>query len=86
MDGVAHRPLEVELKYRMSGVAAGERLLAMDELAGLWALGPATDVLQEDRYLDTPDAALAAAGYAGRLRSTDGRRSKWSWMTRRGTL
>ena len=72
MDGVAHRPLEVELKYRMSGVAAGERLIAADELAGLRALGPATDVLQEDRYLDTPDAALAAAGYAGRLRSTDG--------------
>jgi CHAD domain-containing protein len=72
MDGIAQRPLEVELKYRMSGVGAGERLLAADELAGLWALGPATDVLQEDRYLDTPDAALAAAGYAGRLRSTDG--------------
>ena len=71
MDGIAQRPLEVELKYRMSGVAAGERLLAADELAGLRALGPATDVLQEDRYLDTPDAALAAAGYAGRLRSTD---------------
>jgi CHAD domain-containing protein len=72
MDGIAQRPLEIELKYRMSGVGAGERLLAADELAGLWALGPATDVLQEDRYLDTPDAALAAAGYAGRLRSTDG--------------
>ena len=71
MDGIAQRPLEVELKYRMSGVAAGERLLAADELAGLWALGPATDVIQEDRYLDTPDAALAGAGYAGRLRSTD---------------
>jgi CHAD domain-containing protein len=71
MDGIAQRPLEVELKYRMSGVAAGERLLVADELAGLWALGPATDVLQEDRYLDTPDAALAAAGYAGRLRSTE---------------
>ena len=71
-DGIAHRPLEVELKYRMRGVGAGERLLAADELAGLWAIGPATDVLQEDRYLDTPDAALAAAGYAGRLRSSDG--------------
>jgi len=71
MDGIADRPLEVELKYRMSGVAVGERLLAADELAGLRALGPANDVLQEDRYLDTPDAALAAAGYAGRLRSTE---------------
>ena len=71
MDGLAHRPLEVELKYRMSGVAAGERLLASDELAGLHAHGPAVDVLQEDRYLDTIDAALARAGFAARLRSTD---------------
>jgi CHAD domain-containing protein len=71
MDGVANRPVEVELKYRMSGAAAGERLLASDELAGLHAHGPAVDVLQEDRYLDTIDAALARAGYAARLRSTD---------------
>jgi CHAD domain-containing protein len=71
MDGVANRPLEVELKYRMTGVAAGERLLASDELAGLHAHGPAIDVLQEDRYLDTIDAALARAGFAARLRSTD---------------
>src|SRR5690242_12674277 len=49
MDGIAQRPLEVELKYRMTGVAAGERLLAADELAGLHAHGPAVDVLQEDR-------------------------------------
>jgi CHAD domain-containing protein len=71
MDGVADRPMEVELKYRMSGAAPGERLLASDELAGLHAHGPAVDVLQEDRYLDTIDAALARAGYAARLRSTD---------------
>ena len=65
-------PLEVELKYRMSDDRGpGERLLAADELAGLSALGPPTDVLVEDRYVDTPDAALAEAGYAGRLRSSE---------------
>jgi CHAD domain-containing protein len=70
-EGLAPTPVEVELKYRMSSVAPGERLLAADELAGLRALGPATDMRNEDRYLDTPDASLAAAGYAGRLRTTD---------------
>jgi len=66
-----HRPLEVELKYRMTDAGPGERLLSADELAGFTALGPAETVHQEDRYLDTPEAALAAAGYAGRFRSTD---------------
>ncbi|HEU0244998.1 MAG TPA: CYTH domain-containing protein, partial [Candidatus Limnocylindrales bacterium] len=70
-EGLAPAPVEVELKYRMRSVGPGERLLASGELAGLSALGPAVDVLNEDRYLDTPDAALAAAGYAGRLRSAD---------------
>ncbi len=65
------RPMEVELKYRMTDVATGERLIGADELAGLGALGPIATVYNEDHYLDTPDAALAAAGYAGRLRSTE---------------
>ena len=63
-------PLEVELKYRMTDVATGERLLATDDLAGFAATGPAETVRHEDRYLDTDDGALEAAGYAGRLRST----------------
>ncbi len=62
--------LEVELKYRMTDVATGERLLAADDLAGFAATGPAETVRHEDRYLDTDDGALEAAGYAGRLRST----------------
>ncbi len=64
------RPTEVELKYRMTDVATGERLLAADELAGFAATGPTETVRHEDRYLDTEDGALEAAGYAGRLRST----------------
>ncbi len=63
-------PLEVELKYRMTDVGTGERLLATDDLAGFAATGPAETVRHEDRYLDTDDGALEAAGYAGRLRST----------------
>ncbi len=62
-------PIEVELKYRMTDVATGERLIAAEDLAGFGALGPATTVHNEDRYLDTPDGALAAAGYAGRIRT-----------------
>ncbi len=64
------RPTEIELKYRMTDVATGERLLAADELAGFGAQGPTEIVHHEDRYLDTADGALEAAGYAGRLRST----------------
>ena len=62
-------PIEIELKYRMTDVATGERLIAAEDLAGFGALGPATTVHNEDRYLDTPDGALAAAGYAGRIRT-----------------
>jgi CHAD domain-containing protein len=63
-------PLEIELKYRMTGAATGDRLLAADDLAGLTAAAPAETVVHEDRYVDTPDGALAAAGYAGRFRSS----------------
>ncbi|HEY4752631.1 MAG TPA: CYTH domain-containing protein, partial [Candidatus Limnocylindrales bacterium] len=64
-------PMEVELKFRMTDAATGDRLIAGDELAGFTALGPAETSNVEDRYVDTPDGALAAAGYAGRLRSDD---------------
>ncbi len=63
-------PIEIELKYRMTDVSTGERLLAADDLAGFTALGPAETVFHEDHYVDTADRALAAAGYAGRLRTS----------------
>ncbi len=66
-------PMEVELKYRMTDVATGERLLAADDLGGFTAAGPIETIHHDDRYVDTADGALAAAGYAGRLRtSADG--------------
>jgi CHAD domain-containing protein len=71
-DGPVPVPMEIELKYRMTDAATGERLLALDELAGLAALASTVTVLNEDRYVDTADGALAAAGYAGRLRTSAG--------------
>lgn len=72
-DASGGSPVEVELKFRMTDTAAGDRLLGLDDLAGFTARGPVATVVHEDRYLDTPDGALATAGYAGRLRAgTDG--------------
>ncbi|HEY5630039.1 MAG TPA: CHAD domain-containing protein [Candidatus Limnocylindrales bacterium] len=68
----AARPMEIELKFRMTDAATGERLLAGDELGGFTALGPGRTADIDDRYVDTAEGALARAGYAGRLRSGDG--------------
>ncbi len=65
-------PVEVELKFRMSDAATGERLIAGEEIDGFSALGPAETVRIEDSYVDTADGSLLAAGYAGRLRTGDG--------------
>ncbi len=71
-DGPATHPIEVELKYRMTEASTGARLIAADDLAGFTALDAAQTIRQDDRYLDTPDGSLAAAGYACRLRASDG--------------
>ena len=62
------RPLEVELKYRLKSVAAGERYLSAHDVAGLRASSPTRTTQLEDRYVDTADGALARAGFAARLR------------------
>jgi CHAD domain-containing protein len=72
MTANAAQPIEVELKFRMTDAATGDRLIAGDELAGFRALGPVETVQVEDGYLDTVDGTLTAAGYAARLRSGDG--------------
>jgi CHAD domain-containing protein len=60
---------EIELKYRVTDPATGERLLAADELGGLQATGGRARAIQlEDRYVDTRDGALSRAGFAVRLR------------------
>ncbi len=70
--GADDAPVEVELKYRMSAPAVGDRLLALDELAGLAARGLVRTLEIEDRYMDTPAGELAAAGYVARLRTGKG--------------
>ncbi|HTC85455.1 MAG TPA: CHAD domain-containing protein, partial [Candidatus Acidoferrum sp.] len=66
------RPVEIELKYRVRDVAAGERFLAADTLGPFKASSGARTAQHEDRYLDTSDGALARAGFAARLRQTNG--------------
>ena len=64
--------MEVELKYRLLDIAAGERFLAAETLGPFRAVSAARAAQHEDRYLDTPDGALARAGHAARLRQSRG--------------
>lgn len=71
--------VEIELKLRAD---TDEPLRALEAAA---RLGPATlarprRVAELDRYLDTPDGRLAAARWACRLRSRDGR----TWASLKG--
>jgi CHAD domain-containing protein len=60
---------EVELKYRVTDLATGERLVGVDKLAGLTATGGRARAIQvEDRYVDTADGRLERAGFVARLR------------------
>ncbi|HEX7473373.1 MAG TPA: CYTH domain-containing protein, partial [Candidatus Limnocylindrales bacterium] len=69
MTAIDH-PVEIELKYRLLDLAAGERFLAAETLGPFRAVSAARAAQHEDRYLDTSDGALARAGYAARLRHT----------------
>ena len=69
---VAGRHVEIEHKFRLRTVAAGERFLAMDALGGLAAAARTKTIQLEDRYLDTADGALARSGFAARLRVMPG--------------
>lgn len=64
------RPIEIELKYLVPDAATGAWLLAAPAFGPFAAAPASTAVWHEDRYLDTEDAALERAGYAGRLRRT----------------
>ena len=63
---------EVEAKFLAEGPEPLERLTAADRL-GRASLGPPRVFDEVDRYLDTDDGRLAAAGWACRLRERDGR-------------
>ena len=60
--------VEVELKYRVVRSGAADRFVTGDEVAGFHAVGQVRAIQYEDRYVDTPDAALARAGFGVRLR------------------
>lgn len=66
----APKPVEVELKYRVSSVAAAERYLTAPRVGAFDAHDQAKSSRIEDRYIDTDDGAMATAGYAVRLRSS----------------
>ncbi|MHB8458540.1 MAG: CYTH and CHAD domain-containing protein [Candidatus Limnocylindrales bacterium] len=66
------RPVEIELKYRVVDPAVGERLLGTEALGPFRASAAPRTAQHEDRYLDTVDGALARAGFAARLRQTNG--------------
>jgi CHAD domain-containing protein/adenylate cyclase class IV len=66
----ADRPIEIELKYRVLDVAAADRYVVADEIAGFRASAPVRSTQVEDRYIDTADGAMARAGFAARLRQT----------------
>jgi inorganic triphosphatase YgiF len=59
--------IEVEAKFLADGPAPLSRLAAAGHL-GRAALGPASTFDETDRYLDTDDGRLEAAGWACRLR------------------
>ena len=66
----SQRPVEIELKYQVIDPIAGDRYLVADGLAGFRPTSPVRATQVEDRYIDTPDGALARAGFAARLRQT----------------
>ena len=62
------RPVEIELKYRVTDQAAGERYLGTESIGPFRSSTPVRSSQIEDRYVDTADGALARAGFAVRLR------------------
>lgn len=64
--------MEIELKYRARDDGVLERLAAVPTL-GPATLDPPRTFDELDRYLDTADGQLAAARWACRLRTRDGR-------------
>lgn len=60
---------EIELKYRVTDMAAAETLFRAEQIGAFSGALQSTRTFQlEDRYVDTADGALGRAGFAVRLR------------------
>ena len=66
----AVRPVELELKYRVTDLAAAERYLAVEAIGPFTPASAVRSSQLEDRYVDTADGALARAGFAARVRAS----------------
>jgi len=67
------RNLEIELKYQVTAPGGGDRYLVAPELGAFRPDGPVRAVRVTDRYMDSAGWALARAGYAARLRTSNRR-------------
>ena len=66
----ASRPIETELKYRVSDVDAAARYLTAPTVGPFSGNASTRSTQMEDRYVDTADGAFRRAGFAVRLRIT----------------
>src|ERR1035437_2249241 len=64
------RRIEVETKFQVASPGGADRYLVAPELGPFTPAGPVNSERVEDRYVDSPDWALARAGFAARLRKT----------------
>ena len=64
------RPIELELKYRVTNGDEAERYLDAESLGSFKPASPVRRAQVEDRYVDTAGGDLAKAGFAARLRRT----------------
>jgi CHAD domain-containing protein len=65
------RTVEIELKFRVDDAAAAAALMETERIGSLAAGDDATEVVMEDRYVDTADGVLTQAGYAVRMRALE---------------
>jgi inorganic triphosphatase YgiF len=68
----APEPVELELKYRVTDAATGERLLTSALLGPFVPATPIETVETDDRFLDTHDGRFAAVRHALRVRTAGG--------------
>jgi CHAD domain-containing protein len=67
---VTGRRVEVEMKFEVATPGGGDRYLVAPQLGPFSPAGQVRSGRVEDRYVDSPDWALARAGFAARLRKT----------------